>query len=293
MSAIDRAFIRAYQPDATPVEPARSTGAATVAAPHFRVYEGTPAATPAAEAGAHERRPLSTFTPRTHAVDARFKPALEVDALQWSPASSALVARHAAELRGVVHTLLAADEAGRSLIGVGGAARGAGATTLVACLARSLVEAGKTVAIVDGDFLTAGLSGALGLAVETGWEVVLSGDSSLAESVIQSVGDRLAVLPLVAGGAAAAELLDGIHASVTAGVLRYHYDMVLFDLGAIADPVQGAVARRVARQCRLDGIILTSGATDVALVHPQRLMQAAPELATICMGMVENQLQAA
>ena len=295
MSSIDEAFIRAYREDepaaAAPPAP-RVDGASS--APHFRVFrqnDASPTGAAASDAGA--RRPLSSFAQPTPPVDGRFKPSFEVDAFRWSAVSDELVERYATRLRPVQQALVAADDAGRSLIGVGGAAAGAGATTLVASLARLLVEAGKTVAVVDADFAAAGLAESLGLAVEIGWEDVLAGRVPLAECVVHSIADRIAIVPLRSGGAAAAEQLDTIHASVTAGVLRYHYDMVLFDLGALTDAPRAATACRVARQCRLDGLVLAAGPQRTAAANPQRLMQAAPELASICLGVVENQLIAA
>jgi Mrp family chromosome partitioning ATPase len=226
-------------------------------------------------------------------VEAQFKPALEVDRFRWPEVCEQLVRRYRASLEPLVHSLMAADDAGRSLIGVAGIAPRAGCTTLAASIARMLVECGKTIAIVDGNFASPGLASQLGLACEAGWEDVLAGKSPLAESVVQSVGDRLALLPLVRGGAAAAERLQSIHASVTAGVLRYHYDMVLFDLGVLTDRIQGPIVGSLARHCRLDGIVLTSGAGRGAAFEPQRLMQTAPELATICLGVVKSQVRAA
>lgn len=291
MSAIDLAFIRAYESDeserneAVQVRPAKAP-----AAPHLRVHHQNTVT--AVARGENERRPLSTFVQSSAPVDGRFKPSFEVDGFRWSAVSDNLVERHAAQLRPALEALIAADDAGRSLIGVGGTAPGAGSTTLIGALARLLIAAGKTVAIVDADFATAGLAESLGLAVEIGWEDVLAGGVPLAECVVHSIADRMAMVPLVSGGAPAAEKLDSIHASVTAGVLRYHYDMVLFDLGALADTARGAVACRVARQCRLDGLLLAAGPQHAANAHPQRLMQSAPELATICMGVVQNQLRA-
>lgn len=285
MSAIDQAFIRAYETDddATAVA-APSLGRTSPPAPHAR--DATPAP-PAEPAPAMERRPLSSFATGP-TVEARFRPALDVDAFHWSAAVEELTQRHTARWRQAVKTLLSADEEGRSLIGVGGAARGVGCTTVVSCFARLLIEAGKTVAIVDGDFATAGLARCLGLAPEVGWEDVLAGRAPLAECIVESLEDRIAVLPLVQGGLAAAEKLDAIHASVTAGVLRYHYDIVLFDLGVISDEVQGPVARRVARRCRLDAILLTTDMKSAPAIDPSRFVQLAPELADSCLGVVEN-----
>jgi Mrp family chromosome partitioning ATPase len=317
MNAIDLAFIRAYEADdslraeaaSLPEMNATSTAAtlsspravwaeaqshgADGGAPHFQWREEASKTPAAAGAASRERRPLSTFAKPGPTVEAHFKPALEVDQFRWSSSCEHLVYRHRDRLRPALLALLAADEAGRSLIGIGAPAAGVGCTTVLACLARLLADAGKSVAIVDGNFTAPGLAAKLGLAVEVGWEHVLEGGVPLAESVIYSLADRIALLPLVAGGDMAAEKLQNIHASVTAGVLRYHYDMVLFDLGAITGEAQVSTARRIARQCRLDGVVLTSGAAPATAVHPQRLMQTAPELASICLGVVENQLLAA
>jgi len=313
MSAIDQAFIRAYQSEKSPTADAAGSMAAAARpsgmslrhserpASHFQSHphiqrnsasNQTPEAVIAAE-GPAQRLPLSAFAQLGPTVESRFKPALEVDRFRWSAACDELIYHHSDRLRPALEALLAADDAGRSLIGIGAAAPGVGCTMVVACLARLLVDAGKSVAIVDGNFAAPGLAAQLGLAVETGWEAVLAGAVPLAESAIYSLADRAALLPLAAGGAAAAEKLDSIHASVTAGVLRYHYDLVLFDLGAMIDSLQGPIARRVARQCRLDGIVLVSGIGPMISLHPQRLLQSAPELASICLGVVENQIRAA
>lgn len=305
MSAIDQAFIRAYGADeptpeafvSMPREYASTTAGRRSPAPHFRTVAAPDVAAAEASARANasagERRPLSAFAKSGSTVEARFKPALEVDRFQWSAACNDLVRRHGDRLQPALDALIAADDAGRSLIGIGAPAAGVGCTTVLACLARLLAEAGKSVAIVDGNFASPGLAPQLGLAVETGWEDVLAGNEPLAESVVYSIGDRIALLPLAAGGGAAAAKLDAIHASVTAGVLRYHYDMVLFDLGCVADRRQGPIARRIVTQCRLDGVVLTAGAAPAAALDPQRFMRSAPELAAMCMGVVEIQPHAA
>lgn len=298
MSAIDRAFIRAYETDDTSIAAPPVIGRAAAGpptAPHFRVPAGPAAAeppTPNATPALAERRPLSTFAPAP-AVEARFHPGLEVDGFRWPAIAEELCRRHTAQWNHLLQSLLAAGESGRSLIGVGGALRGTGCTTVLACLAQLLVEAGKTAAIVDADFAAPGLARSLGMAAEIGWEEVLGGRAPLADAMINSLGDRIAVLPLVQGGAQAAEKLDAIHASVTAGVLRYHYDFVLFDLGALHDKLQGPTARRVARRCRLDGVLLVADPRTTDALSQKSLRLAAPELADVCMGVVENQAAAA
>jgi Mrp family chromosome partitioning ATPase len=317
MSAIDQAFIRAYEVDDDDATPARAAALHAPAyrsaeppsshvgpsAPHFRV-DAEPAprsaapgparvsasiatASHAADALPTERRPLSSFAPPRATVEARFRPEFEVDAFRWPLISDALIAHGADAWDAALETLLAADASGCSLIGVAGSTRGVGATTIVGCLARLLVASDKTVAIVDGNFAAPALAASLGLAADLGWEDVLAGRTPLADAVIHSLNDRIALLPLLAGGAHAAEKLDAIHASVTAGVLRYHYDIVLFDLGALADPAQAAIACRIARRCRLDGMLLATAPS--APLSPARVAQLAPGLAEVCLGVIENQ----
>jgi Mrp family chromosome partitioning ATPase len=333
MSAIDQAFIRAYEidddaapasspaPARRPVPPQAPSPAAHIgpAPPHIRVYnEPTPASplqrpgaaphspappsaarqsappsapAPSATAAAAtttERRPLSSFTPPRPTVEARFRPEFEVDCFRWPLISDALIAHGAEAWNAALETLLTADANGCSLIGIAGATRGVGATTIVGCLARLLVACDKTVAIVDGNFAAPNLAASLGLAADLGWEDVLAGRAPLADAVIHSLDDRIALLPLLAGGAHAAEKLDAIHASVTAGVLRYHYDIVLFDLGALADPAQAAIASRIARRCRLDGMLLATAPSSQP-TSAARIAQLAPELAAVCLGVIENQ----
>lgn len=307
MSAIDQAFIRAYEPDdaaAVSRGPRAVMDSSRSHAPHFRLSNRKEVITPpeptlnatatssGAAASTSQRRPLSSFAQQTPPVEARFQPALEVDALRWSAVCDELCFKHTARWQGAIDALVAADEAGRSLVGVCGTARGAGATVATCCLARLLIHAGKTVAIIDGDFARAGLAQSLGLAADLGWEDVLAGRAPLADAVIHSLDDRLSVLPLVTGGIPAAEKLDGIHASISAGVLRYHYDLVLFDLGALGDELQEPVARRLVRRCRLDALLLVDGGTS-RVPGPDALHAAAPELAAVCWGMIDNSAQAA
>jgi Mrp family chromosome partitioning ATPase len=303
VSAIDQAFIRAYEID----QQTPPTGAAAAArrsattttgpppaasGPHFRVLHEAPAP-PADRAPSGQRRPLSAFASPPHLAEARFRPALEVDAFRWPAVCDELAISHQSRWAAAVAALVAADDVGRSLIGVVGATPGAGTTTVVACLARLLVAAGKPVAIVDGNFENPRLAATLGLAVEAGWENVLAGRLQLAEAMIHSLHDRATLLPLAGGGAEAAAGLDALHASVTAGVLRYHYDMVLFDLGSLAGKFQGSVAQKIIQQCRLDGVALVTQSQHAPAVQPRLLMEAAPELAAICLGVIENESAAA
>lgn len=305
MSTVDRAFLRAFEENSSRAEQGAPTltsspltqeavsakpQAAPPRSPHFAARSATTAAansTPPSTANATMRRPLSSFVAPPATVDARFRPALEVDAFAWPAIVEDLVSTYSDRWQEAVVTMVEADAAGCSLVGVAGLGSGVGATTTALALARLLVAAGKTIALVDADFRMAQLASYLGLAVQIGWEDVLAGRTPLAEAMIHSLGDRMALLPLVRGGIPASEKLDAIHSSITAGVLRYHYDIVLFDLGDVCDQVQSPIARRTARQCRLDATLLVAGPDQRSRAAARTLVETAPELAAICRGMIE------
>jgi hypothetical protein len=80
----------------------------------------------------------------------------------------------------------------------------------------------------------------------------------LAECVVKSLQDDIALLPLAGQNVAATELLDSIQTSVTAGVLRYHYDVVLFNLGNATQSPQDDAGFKIMQHCRLDTSIIVA-----------------------------------
>ncbi len=320
MTATDRAFIRAYETDEKNDTPGGtyldSEGVpATVPMPHvaFPLAELTTrediarenllAVSPVGNRDGKnrdklpsktERRPLSTFVPSEQAEQEGFKPAMEVDGFRWPAVCDRLAHQHQTLLAPVVDRLLTAADEGQSLVGFLGAEPDAGCTSMLLSVARLLATKGKTVAIVDGEFYKAAqssspdLAGHLGVAVACGWEDVLAGRVPLAEGVIRSLGDGISILPL-AGRGEACEPFRGIQASVTAGVLRYHFDLVLFDLGCAADERQAAAAQTIIQHCRLDATLLvTSAPNSTATMQQAITLATAPE--TICLGVLENKI---
>jgi Mrp family chromosome partitioning ATPase len=233
------------------------------------------------------RRPLSSWSPAPP-VTPQFQPALEVDGFAYSAVCRSLTTTHRDAWTGVLEAVVQLVESGATLVGIAGARRGAGGTTAAACLGKLLAEQGLQTALLDGDFSGPGLAETLGVAVEIGWEDVLAGRVGLAECMIRALDDGVAAAPLAFGGEPAAEKLDGLHAAVTAGILRYHYDVTLVDLGPLDLPRQVAAASRIARQCRLDGMLLVDNDPAAAGAGAAWLAAAAPELAALYLGDVQN-----
>ena len=87
-------------------------------------------------------------------------------------------------------------EQGRQVVAMSGCRRGDGCTTVLLCVARSLAERGHRVAMIDADVDHPLLARRLGLLPESGWEETFSSRLPVEEVIIESVQDRLGVLPL-------------------------------------------------------------------------------------------------
>ena len=232
--------------------------------------------------------PLSSFSaPPTPSANA-FRPVFEVDQFPWPAVTNEILQRYPKLLIPVAEQLAAASESGRSMIAIAGARRGVGTTTALLCLARMLASVEKEVAIVDADFATHALGRTIGLDFDTGWEDVLTGQIPLAEGVVHSIGDNISLLPLAGRGTDSVELLSGIQASISSGVLRYHYDVVLFDLGNVSQQPQATVAQKLFEQCRIDSSILVADAAHTSPAVNENIEPIMSLLGSTCLGVIGN-----
>ena len=328
MSKIDQAFIHAYkrespaptgppawQPTAQPridsstMETPSSADSAEqiLRAPHFgtappgdahaetgAIQQGavhqtaTYTATQSNRSAVSQRRPLSSFSAPEPVADHSFHPVFEVDAFRWPQVTTSLLQQNSVLLIPVAEQLLTASEEGRSLIGIAGTRENVGASTILLCLARLLASAEKTVALVDADFSSHTLARNLGLEIESGWEQVLTGQVPLAEGVVHSLGDNVSLLPLAGTPLPALDLVSSIQTSVSAGVLRYHYDIVLFDLGTAAVQPQWSVAQRILELCRIDASIIVADSQVSEPTDTEDVNRLLSLLGKGCLGLIGN-----
>jgi Mrp family chromosome partitioning ATPase len=238
-----------------------------------------------------ERKPLSSFATPKEAPQSVFRPAFEVDEFRWPAITDELVGKAKHLLIPVVDAILNAAAEGRSLAGIAGTSHGVGASTVTMCLARLIAEAGHSIAIVDGHFAKPNLASSLGLEFETGWHSVLDRQIPLAECAVLSLSDRMTLIPLGMNALSSAERLASIQSSVIAGMLRYHHEVVLFDLGSANDSRQWAAAKDIVEHCRLDvGLIVTpTGARDMTNLHGME--QLTKMFGPLCLGVIGNHAQ--
>lgn len=185
-----------------------------------------------ADAAALDDRPAVHPNDDRHATAVEeIRPAFQVDQFAWADGCTRLGLAAGLQLDRLADSLAAAVEQGRRVIGLTSSRPGEGCTTVALCAARRLVERGRRLVLVDADATRPALARALGVSPETGWEDVLSGRLPLDEALIESIHDRLTILPLRRPAIPA--LFQPVEVQTTMDVLRSQYDLVLVDMGAL------------------------------------------------------------
>jgi len=163
------------------------------------------------------------------------QPMLQVDCFEWPEVCNLLVTQASDTLDDLAETVMQVTRRGHRAIGLASAASGQGATTLLVTLARRLAREDASVVLVDAAVHRPELATRLGVAAEYGWEELGGGHLPLEEYVIESVLDKISLLPLCKRLKRPAEQPDLLDPFVTAlRDLRRHYDVVLVDLGPTA-----------------------------------------------------------
>ena len=232
MTAIDQALIKAFSCQATPSE-ARPTPEAPVDPPAEAVAEPQSRRNESAVVRP-ETESDSVVASSALPGDHVFQPSFRVDSFAWPSGCTRLSMVAGNQMDQLADALLAGLERGEQVVAMSGCRRGDGCTTLLLCASRRLADRGFKIALVDADFDNPLLARRLGLLPEAGWEEVLAARLRAEEVIIESVQDRLAVLPLCGSlpsqGGVSQRPPDSGNLKVL-DVLREHYDLVLVDLG--------------------------------------------------------------
>jgi len=247
MSSMDQAFIRAYRASqAERVKPSAISQVDTPAPlPRSQLVAGPEGLHWSRDEPAESGGGVATLTAAAAAINhGILRPAFEVERFIWPTAVLALGEVCSADVRGLVSSLITGAQAGRKVVWITAARRGAGATTLALALARDAAHQGARVALVDADFYAPRLADQLETAVELGWESVLTAGVPLAEVLIESTAEAVTLLPLSGKGTRAASGLGEAIAACLAE-LAAAYDLVLVDAGAGGGVVRGQPAGTV------------------------------------------------
>lgn len=159
---------------------------------------------------------------------------LQVDGLGWPKVCEKLAKTAGGQIEALADRVASEAGGGRNVIGFVGDCAGSGCTTLLLCVAKHLAE-GLRVVVVDANGGNPSIARDLGLLPDVGWKDVAAGRLPLADALIDSVNDGLAVLPY--SGHQDVEYGEGFGegADVVEDLRRLgpHYDLVLADLGVL------------------------------------------------------------
>lgn len=144
---------------------------------------------------------------------------------------------------------------GRKVLAITSTQRGEGRSTLALAVARMIGNRNVRVALVDADFASPKLGEQLQLAIDIGWEDVLAGDQPLREALIESLADRVTLLPL--RSALPEPAANDRHlVAETIEQLRRAYDLVVIDLGPLGDDTAALDFAAIFHGARLDDALV-------------------------------------
>jgi Mrp family chromosome partitioning ATPase len=225
------------------IAPAQATGTVATAA-SSRAAEASPAPQDSQPSG-----PRPVILPLAAAALA-WRPVFEVVSLSWPDVAETLLEAAFVQFRAAAGELAEASRRHRKLVAVTSAHRGEGCTSVTLALAKVLAEQ-QRVAVVDAHFDSPTLADSLGMAAQVGWEETLMGDKPLTEALVESIEDRLIVLPLRQPAAEDWNFsVPRLKASFDE--LRKHCDLVLIDAGPIGEPGDRRRPLAWAAPCRVD-----------------------------------------
>jgi len=218
-----------------------------------------------------------------------FRPMLQVDRLSWPQVCGRMARLAGDQLDGLGEAFLAASARGQKILALAGYRPGEGCTTLLLSVARRLAERGKKVVVVDADLGEPQLASRLALLPEAGWEEVVAGQLDLAEVLIESVADRVAVLPWCGPRSTSGEtMLSHPPRPEILEPLRTHYDLILVDLGAIDTGSESHFLPLPSAGQWLDAVVLVHDVRHPAQSQLRRVQEYLATANIPRMGVAEN-----
>jgi Mrp family chromosome partitioning ATPase len=247
--------------------------------PPERAIPSPPAAPSAAKEGA-------TSVP---SAGESMRPAFQTDSFAWPEVCRLLGSTALEAVDRVADALRSGISEGRKMIGLASNRRGEGCTTLLLCVARRLSQRGLSVVMVDADLAQPDLAARLDLVPEADWQDVAAGRLPLTEVLIESVEDRLVLLPLNRPAADRGRPA-GFRLGDLAGLpaLRKHYDLVLADLGPLGDAARTDELAAAAAVGAIDALVLVH---NVGLTPREELSRLSDRLASagaVQVGIAQN-----
>ncbi len=228
--------------------------------------------------------PLSAF--RSEPVVTPFRAALEVDHFLWPTECEKLFKKAQQSFDAFVKPMQQASKQGQKCLAITSCRIGEGRTTFTLTAARHLAARGMRVVLLDADFARPILAARLGLAVDSGWEAIIAGEAQVADVLIESLTDRLSLLPL-AGPLDVAAFTANLRGATMLGVLKQHFDVVLLDCCAAEGAGRLALDALVSSG-QLDAALTLRDVRRTSLIEVREIQLRLHAAEIRCLGMAEN-----
>ncbi len=178
--------------------------------------------------------PETTVHAASPAVD-EMRAAYETQHFAWPRKLEVLIAAAGGEFAEFATELTERCRTDRKTLVVTGAERGSGRSLITLALARMASNRNLRTVIVDLDLRQPNLSDLLGLRPELGWDDACAERLPLTDVLVESLDDRLTLMPLRNGLANPRALAGNRFLADALDRLREHFDLVLLDAGPLHD----------------------------------------------------------
>jgi Mrp family chromosome partitioning ATPase len=266
MSALDRAFIKAYAewpatnvpaPGApepgSQAPPARHPSLAHAVLGSMGATSTAPrAASPLAAHTVRATAPLSAFSPPAKEPSARSS--IEIDELSWPRTCCDLLTHAKHRYEQFADLLVERQAQGQRRIAIVGCAAGDGCTTIALATAKLLGARGIRTVVVDANTDAPTLAECCRITAQAGWTEVVEGQRTLEEALITAAADGAALLPCRGRSRHGAHTGDPTELAVTMAALEEQFELILLDTAPLANPAAIAGMVSLAETVGLDAV---------------------------------------
>lgn len=215
-----------------------------------------------------------------------FRPLLQVDGFVWPKVCRKLSVEAHSAMNRLADGLIAGSANECKVVAFASCLRGEGSTTLLLSVAQRLAERNVNMLMLDADPLDPSLARRVGLLPDLGWQEVLIGQVPLAEAVVGSVEDHVALLPSCGPSAEPDPAVAPMAAlGPVVAQMRRAFTLLLIDLGPLDQQIDSEL--NAAAQW-IDAVLLISS---VRATLPGQAVEARDRLnraGVAKVGIVEN-----
>ena len=219
------------------------------------------------------------------------QPTFEVDQVVWPDVCQQLSISIGDGLDSVLNAYLRAEGGRTRSIGLMSTGRGCGCTTVTLTLAHHMCRqrsalASASLLVIDADLRNPSLARSLGLAPQTCWRSVCSNSGALGDAMIESIADRMVVMPLEDSHETTVTAIDNEQLSSDIQNVSQQHPALLVDFGSFESAQSSNMLPALANQ--LDAILLVHDQRRGDSELLERTVRAASEAGIEIAGVIEN-----